>query len=128
MADIIIENIVKLTAALLLMLIGVLGTYLTALSAKRAETANLHNALRELVDAAKITVGELQQVMVGPLKEAAADGKLTPEEITRLRCTLVAETKRKLLPATLDLINAAGTDIEAIILGVGESFINKNKQ
>ena len=29
MADIIVENIVKLTAALLLMLIGVLGTYLT---------------------------------------------------------------------------------------------------
>ena len=72
MADIIIENIVKITAALLLMLIGVLGTYLTALASKRAETANVAEALRSLTEAAKTTVGELQQTVVNPLKEAAA--------------------------------------------------------
>nr|DAL24533.1 MAG TPA_asm: hypothetical protein [Caudoviricetes sp.] len=128
MTDIIIENIVKITAALLLMLIGVLGTYLTTLAAKRAETANVSEALRALTEAAKTTVGELQQTIVGPLKAAAADGKLTPDEIADLRNMLVAQTKQKMLPSAINIINAAGADIEAIILGVGENLINKAKQ
>ena len=128
MTDIIIENIVKITAALLLMLIGVLGTYLTTLAAKRAETANVSEALRALTEAAKTTVGELQQTIVGPLKAAAADGKLTPDEIADLRNMLVAQTKQKMLPSAINVINAAGADIEAIILGVGENLINKAKQ
>lgn len=128
MTEVIIENAVKIIAAALLMLIAVLGTYLTALAGKRAETANLHEALKALTDAAKTTVGELQQTVVDPLKEAAADGKLTPDEINYLRDMLVDKTKTKMLPATLGIINAAGADIEAIILGVGESLINKNKQ
>ena len=41
---------------------------------------------------------------------------------------LITETKRKMLPSTINLINGAGADIEAIILGVGESLINKAKQ
>lgn len=128
MTDIIIENTVKITAALLLMLIGVLGTYLTTLAAKRAETANVSEALRALTEAAKTTVGELQQTIVGPLKAAAADGKLTPDEIADLRNMLVAQTKQKMLPSAINIINAAGADIEAIILGVGENLINKAKQ
>ena len=128
MTDIIIENIVKITAALLLMLIGVLGTYLTTLAAKRAETENVSEALRALTEAAKTTVGELQQTIVEPLKAAAADGKLTPDEIADLRNMLVAQTKQKMLPSAINIINAAGADIEAIILGVGENLINKAKQ
>ena len=128
MTDIIIENIVKITAALLLMLIGVLGTYLTTLAAKRAETANVSEALRALTEAAKTTVGELQQTIVEPLKAAAADGKLTPDEIADLRNMLVAQTKQKMLPSAINIIDAAGADIEAIILGVGENLINKAKQ
>ena len=128
MTDIIIENTVKITAALLLMLIGVLGTYLTTLAAKRAETANVSEALRAMTEAAKTTVGELQQTIVGPLKAAAADGKLTPDEIADLRNMLVAQTKQKMLPSAINIINAAGADIEAIILGVGENLINKAKQ
>lgn len=128
MTDIIIENIVRIAAALLLMLIGVLGTYLTTLAAKRAETANVSEALRALTEAAKTTVGELQQTIVEPLKAAAADGKLTPDEIADLRNMLVAKTKQKMLPSAINIINAAGADIEAIILGVGENLINKAKQ
>lgn len=128
MTNIIIENIVKIAAALLLMLIGVLGTYLTTLAAKRAETANVSEAFRALTEAAKTTVGELQQTIVEPLKAVAADGKLTPDEIADLRNMLVAKTKQKMLPSAINIINAAGADIEAIILGVGENLINKAKQ
>ena len=41
---------------------------------------------------------------------------------------LVAQTKQKMLPSAINIINAAGADIEAIILGVGENLINKAKQ
>ena len=70
----------------------------------------------------------MQQTIVGPLKAAAADGKLTPDEIADLRNMLVAQTKQKMLPSAINIINAAGADIEAIILGVGENLINKAKQ
>ena len=128
MAEIIIENLVKIAAALLLMLVGVLGTYLTALASRRAETKNLHDALYELTNAARVTVCELQQTTVEPLKAAAADGKLTEDEIAALRALLLQKTREKLLPATLELINAAGADIEALITGAAEAMINAMKQ
>lgn len=127
MADIIVENIVKLTAALLLMLIGVLGTYLTALVGRRTECARLQEAMASLTDAACMTVLELQQTTVEPLKAASADGKLSAGEIAELRLLLIEKTKEKLLPATLELINAAGADIEAMITGAAESMINRIK-
>ena len=123
MTDMIIENLVRITAALLLMLVGVLGTYLTALAARRAETANLREALDGLTAAARTTVLELQQTTVEPLKAAAADGKLTEDEITALRALLQQKTREKLLPSALELINAAGADVEALITGAAESLI-----
>lgn len=123
MTDIIIENLVRIAAALLLMLVGVLGTYLTALAGRRAETANLREALDGLTAAARTTVLELQQTTVEPLKAAAADGKLTEAEITALRALLLQKTREKLLPSTLELINAAGADVEALITGAAESLI-----
>lgn len=123
MTDMIIENLVRIAAALLLMLVGVLGTYLTALAARRAETANLREALDGLTAAARTTVLELQQTTVEPLKAAAADGKLTEDEITALRALLQQKTREKLLPSTLELINAAGADVEALITGAAESLI-----
>lgn len=123
MTDMIIENLVRIAAALLLMLVGVLGTYLTALAARRAETANLREALDGLTAAARTTVLELQQTTVEPLKAAAADGKLTEDEITALRAMLQQKTREKLLPSALELINAAGADVEALITGAAESLI-----
>lgn len=123
MTDMIIENLVRIAAALLLMLVGVLGTYLTALAARRAETANLREALDGLTAAARTTVLELQQTTVEPLKAAAADGKLTEDEITALRALLQQKTREKLLPSALELINAAGADVEALITGAAESLI-----
>ena len=74
-----------------------------------------------------MTVLELQQTTVEPLKAASADGKLSAEEIAELRLLLIDKTKEKLLPATLELINAAGADIEAMITGAAESMINRIK-
>ena len=92
----------QVAATLLITLIGVLGTYLTLQLGKNANLKNINDAQKELIRAAKITVGELQQTMVSQLKAANSDGKLTPQEIASLRAKLLDKTVEKLsAPQTL---------------------------
>ena len=74
-----------------------------------------------------ITVGELQQTIVDDLKANAADGKLTKEEIAMLGEKLVEKTLEKMSQPVYNLLNAAGTDIIALIKGAGEDWINSLK-
>ena len=82
----------QVAATLLITLIGVLGTYLTLQLGKNANLKNINDAQKELIRAAKITVGELQPTMVSQLKSANSDGKLTPQEIASLRMKLLDKT------------------------------------
>lgn len=127
MADIIIQNLVKIAATLLIMLIGVLGTWLTKKMGKRTELANINAAQQEVINMAQITVGELQQTVVEKLKAANADGKLTKEEIRELGEVLINKTTEKMCQPTYNLLNSAGVDIIALIQGVGEAWINAIK-
>lgn len=131
MAEIIIEQSVRIVAALLMTLIGVLGTWLTSLIAKRQEQINhqheLQNvalALDELIQAAQQTVGELEQTVVQGMKAANLDGKLTEEEITALGVTVINCTKRKLSDPARRVLEAAAVDIEAVITSAAEDWIN----
>lgn len=81
MTNVIIENLVQIVATLIVTLIGVLGAWLTAKIAKRAELSNISTATDEAIRAAQTTVLELQQTTVDKLKAASADGKLTKAEI-----------------------------------------------
>jgi len=128
MTEILIENAVKIVSALLLALIGVLGTYLTNLVAKKFKSQQISDAMWDLTVATQTTVNELQQTLVDDLKEAAIDGKLTTDEIEVIKARLIAGTKAKMLPATLDLLNAAGSDIEQLISGFAESYIAQSKK
>jgi len=118
----------QVAATLLITLIGVLGTYLTMQLGKNANLKNINDAQKELIRAAKITVGELQQTMVSQLKAANSDGKLTPQEIASLRAKLLDKTVEKLSAPAYGLLAAASVDVEALILGVGESWIERIKQ
>ncbi|PKM39055.1 MAG: hypothetical protein CVV04_12075 [Firmicutes bacterium HGW-Firmicutes-9] len=118
----------QVAATLLITLIGVLGTYLTMQLGKNANLKNINDAQKELIRAAKITVGELQQTMVSQLKAANSDGKLTPQEIATLRAKLLDKTVEKLSAPAYGLLAAASVDVEALILGVGESWIERIKQ
>lgn len=118
----------QVAATLLITLIGVLGTYLTMQLGKNANLKNINDAQKELIRAAKITVGELQQTMVSQLKAANSDGKLTPQEIANLRAKLLDKTVEKLSAPAYGLLTAASVDVEALILGVGESWIERIKQ
>ena len=118
----------QVAATLLITLIGVLGTYLTLQLGKNANLKNINDAQKELIRAAKITVGELQQTTVSELKAANADGKLTQAEIASLRAKLLDKTVEKLSAPAYALLSAASVDVEGLILGVGESWIERMKQ
>lgn len=127
MTDVIIENIVKIVAALLMMLISVGGAYLTSLIARNEKLKSIGTATQQVIDAAIQTTGELQQTVVNDLKAASADGKLSNEEINTLYHDVVVLTLDKLSVPTINLLNAVGADIEAIIHGATEDWINAMK-
>ena len=117
----------QVAATLLITLIGVLGTYLSLQLAKNTNLKNINDAQKELIRAAKITVGELQQTTVSELKAANADGKLTPEEIESLKDKLIEKTLEKLSAPAFTLLQSAAVDIQALIAGAGESWIDQIK-
>lgn len=123
MTEIIMENAVQIVATLLITLIGVLGTWLTAKIAKRAELTNISIATNEATKAAQITVLELQQTMVEAMKAASEDGKLSESEIKELGALLLEKALDKMSDSAKKLLNSAGVDITAIIKGAGEAMI-----
>ena len=118
----------QVVATLFITLIGVLGTYLTLQLGKNTNLKNINDAQKELIRAAKITVGELQQTLVADLKAANEDGKLTQQEIAQLRAKLLDKTVEKLSAPAYALLSAASVDIQSLILGVGESWIERIKK
>lgn len=120
---VIIENAVQVAATLLLMLIGVIGTWVSAKIAKREELKNISAATEEATKAAKTTVLQLQQTTVEHLKAASADGKLTKDEIDSLGKALLEGTVAKMSASAVKLLNAAGVDLSELIKGVGEAMI-----
>ncbi len=127
MNEVIIETAVQIVATLILTLIGVLGTWLTAKIAKRNELANINAATNEVIGAAQLTVLELQQTVVDGWKAASADGKLSKDEITQLGTMLIDKTMEKMSDSAKNLLTAAGVDITAIIKGAGEAMVQNMK-
>ena len=128
MEGIIIESLVEVVATLLLMLIGVLGTWLTLKLGKKEQLAAINVAQQEVISLAQLTVEELQQTMVTELKKAHEDGKLTKAEIDMLRSLLLSGVKKKMSEPTANLLTAAAVDLNALIRGAGESWIAELKK
>lgn len=128
MVNVIIENAVQIAATLVVTLIGVLGTWLSAKIAKQSELKSIAAATDAAVNAAQTTVLELQQTTVDKLKAASADGKLTKDEIDDLGRLLVDGALSKMSDAAKGVLNAAGVDLTAIIKGAGEAMIAKAKR
>lgn len=123
MQDAIIEVITNVLVNVLITLIGVLGTWLTAKLLKRVELTNINKAKDELVEAAQRTVLELQQTVVEGMKAAAKDGKLSEEEITELSIMLLNKTKQQMSLPAIKLLEAAAVDVNALIRSAGEALI-----
>lgn len=125
MNEAIISLIAQVISTILVTLIGVLGAWLTTKIGQRVELSNINKAKDELIIAAQQTVMELQQTVVEELKDKAADGKLTEEEITELGFLLVDKTKKKMSLSAIGVLEAASVDIIALIRGAGEALINQ---
>lgn len=125
MTDIIIKTVAEVIGTLLITAIGVLGAWLTAKIGKRVELTNINKAKDELILAAQQTVLELQQTVVEGMKAAAADGKLSDEEIASLGLTLLAKTKEKMSLSAMNVLEAAAVDVNALIRGAGEALIER---
>ena len=126
MSDAIVSTLVEIAATLLITLIGVLGTWLTTKIAKKQQLAGIAAATEQVIQAAQMTVGELQQTLVEKLK-AIGGGKLSDAQIAELGEMLKAKTMEKLSNPALTLLTAAAVDVEALIRGAAESWLNKIK-
>lgn len=121
--EIIIEMSVKIAVTLLIALIGALGTWLTTKIAKRNELASIAAATNEVTDAAQKVVLELEQTMVGKLKDASEDGKLSDAEIEQLGALLLEKALAQISAPAKNLLASVGKDVCAIIQSAGEAMI-----
>ena len=120
----IIETVMDVLAELVIMLIGVCGTWLTYKIGENKHIQSINAAQQEVIAMAQVTVGELKQTVVDKLKAAHEDGKLTKDEIQKLGFDLINLTMEKLSDPTISLLRAAGVDVTALIRGAGEDWIN----
>lgn len=127
MMYVIMENLINIAGAAVIMLLGVLGSYLTIRIGQHVELKSINEAQQEVVKMAQQTVGELQQTVVSGLKNVSADGKLSKVEIAELSRELLNRTIAKLATPTQNLLRAAEVDIIALIQGAGENWINELK-
>ena len=125
--EIIAENVIGWIVSIVVILIGAFGVWALKKIGKREGLEGISIATDEVIKMATITIGELQQTIVNDLKANAADGKLTKEEIAMLGEKLVEKTLEKMSQPVYNLLNAAGTDIIALIKGAGEDWINSLK-
>ena len=125
--EIIAENIIGWIFAVVAIVLGAFGVWVLKKVGKREGLEGISTATDEVIKMAIITIGELQQTIVNDLKANAADGKLTKEDIVMLSEKLVEKTLEKMSQPVYNLLNAAGTDIIALIKGAGEDWINSLK-
>lgn len=94
---------------------------------KNVKLKNVSLAIQTVCDITRQTAEELQQTIVDDLKKSRPGGKLTPEQIDDLGFRLLNLVKLKLDDASKELIIASGADLDALITGECESYLNMMK-
>lgn len=117
--EVVVDALFELVAACLMLLLAWVGAKI----AENKKLANISVAKQEVDDAVFQTVSELQQTVVEGLKASAQDGKLTQEEITELGYQVLSKTMIKLSQPCVDLLRAAGVDLEEYIRGAAEKWV-----
>lgn len=124
MITIVIPYLLDILATAAITLIGIAGSWAALKLSQQTQLVNITQAVNQVVQAAQITVRELNQTVVEGLKAGAADGKLTEAQIRELQQRLLDQTMDKLSAPVVQLLEASRTDINAIIRGAGEALIN----
>lgn len=120
-----VEMAMDIVKTIVVAALGVLGAWLAAKLGQNKKLANIAQATNQVILAAQLTVGELQQTAVEAMKAAAPNGKLTKAQITALNAQLLAKTAEKLSAPTVALLEASKTDVNALIQGAAEDMINQ---
>ncbi|MPN60148.1 hypothetical protein SDC9_207873 [bioreactor metagenome] len=66
--------------------------------------------------------------MVDDLKAGRSDGKLTKDEIATLKKKLQQKTYEKLSDPVLQLLSESAVDVQSLIAGAGEYWIDEAKR
>ena len=128
MVEAMIEVVTAALFDLILAALTVLLAWIGSKIATNKKLVNINEAKKEADDAVFQTVAELQQTVVEGLKAAAEDGKLTPEEISELSYQVLYKTLRKMSQPSIELLRAAGVDLEAYIQGAAEKWVASLKE
>jgi hypothetical protein len=126
-AGVLIEQTVNSLAKLVQMAFFALAAFAADKLGKNLKLKNLNIAVQKVCEIARQTAGELQQTIVADLKAENPGGKLTPEQIDDLGFRLLNLVKLKLDDASKELIIASGADLDALITGECESYLNMMK-
>ncbi len=114
LSDVLKAALVAAVPAIMAM-VGSLFGYLKAYIEANTKNAYLQVIEREAFE----VVSALGQATVGPMKAAAADGKLTPEEIKQVKDVAIAELRARLknIPSHLfpDLLGRIGHAVESAV-------------
>ena len=123
----IIQYIAEIVAILVISAIGVFGSWLLNKMKQQKGLENIAMATEQVIQAAQITVRELQQTLVCNWKEQQENGKLTPEHIAELKQKSIEITMKKLSEPTLKLLESAKIDVEVMITSAAEAYIDELK-
>lgn len=127
-AGVLIEQVVTTVARVLEALVLAYGAWALEKFGKNKKLQNLNLANQELCKIVKQTVRELNQTIVAELKENSPDGKLTDIQIDDLNARLLTLVKAKTDEVTIALLTAAGADLDALITGQCEAYLDKLKE
>ena len=123
----IIQYVAEIVAILVISAIGIFGTWLLNKMKQQKGLENIAMATEQVIQAAQVTVRELQQTLVGNWKEQQENGKLTAEQIVELKQKAIDITLKKLSEPTLKLLESAKIDVEVMITSATEAYIDELK-
>ena len=123
----IIQYVAEIVAILVISAIGIFGSWLLNKMKQQKGLENIAMATEQVIQAAQVTVRELQQTLVGNWKEQQENGKLTAEQIVELKQKAIEITLKKLSEPTLKLLESAKIDVEVMITSAAEAYIDELK-
>ena len=123
----IIQYVAEIVAILVISAIGVFGSWLLNKMKQQKGLENITMATEQVIQAAQVTVRELQQTLVGNWKEQQENGKLTAEQIVELKQKAIEITLKKLSEPTLKLLESAKIDVEVMSTSAAEAYIDELK-
>lgn len=125
--QIVVQYVAEILALVIISALGILGAFILNKIGKNKNLENIAEATSQVIGAAQETVRRLQQTLVDGYKEAAPDGKLTPEQIMELKQRTIEITMETLSTPVLELLTGAKVDIEKLITNAAEAYINELK-